>query len=297
MAALAVAAACAAAPNESTTSAEVVIANRIIANRIIANRIIANRIIANRISDTRMTVNMDNAGELLSTEEGREVFSLIVSCAMPEFITLTATVDGTDFEFLGEIGLAPQWLNQQLDATGQRWVSACMFARVNAHEVAVAISLRGPSKALVADQDERAAWTLEEGAFYGNFFGRLDHPMQWFACRGRDKAKGDTGGLGDRDCAEPDPANPGFTLCGMFFAGDCGDFAADQACESFSKAGTFYQGCHSEPLDSGCGVAQAMDEIDQTDEGVADFGPKTKGKSDGRDKAVFGQVITSFVTP
>ena len=263
--------ACAEAPNESTTSAEVVSVNRIASNRIASNRIASNRLSANR-----MTVNRNTTRELLSTEDGRDVFALLVSCALGDDITLIATVDGTDFEFSGELGLARGWLNGALDGVGQRWVSACVFARVNAHDVALPISMRGPSRALAVDDDERAGWTLEEGGFFGNLFGPMDQPIQWFACRGRDlAAAGDTGGLVNRDCARPDPANPGLTLCGFFFAGDCGAFAADRTCESFSTAGTFYQDCHTAPIQHrrpalGC------------------------DRADGR---AFAQVITTFVTP
>ena len=292
-AAVALLTACAVAPSESSTAAEVVISNRIIANRIIANRIIANRIIANRLSAHRMTVNMNTAGELLKTDDGREVFSLIVGCALADDVTLTATVDGTDFEFFGELGLAPQWLHDRLDRVGQGWVSACMFSRVNGHQVAIPISLRGPSQALDVSDDEREEWSLQEGAFFGNFFGRLDRPLQWFACRGRDLAKGEAGSLAERDCAKPDPANPGFTLCGMAFAGDCGSFAADPVCESFSKHGTFYRQCHTAPIQHHRGHGRhdrdARDPDEDFDEAVA--------SSDARGVRVFDQVITTFVTP
>ncbi len=275
--------ACAQAPDESSTSAEVISVNRILLNRILLNRILLNRIALNqialnRISTGRLSVNMSSAGDLLATADGRDVFSLVVSCAVPSDVTLVATVNGTPFEFPGEVGLAPQWLAAQLDRPGQRWVSACMFARVNAHEVVIPISMRGPHPELATSAGERAAWTLEEGAFFGNAFGPVTEPLQAFACRGKDKAAGNAGELADRDCAAPDPANPGFTLCGMIFAGDCGNFAPDQACESFSARGTFYRECHTSPI-------RAHHDGDQ-------------GRYPDRDEArVFEQVITTFATP
>lgn len=280
IATLALVSACADIPNESTTSAEVatsnrIVANRIVANRIVANRIVANRIVANRIAANRLTVSRD-AEELLATEDGREVFSLIVSCAIPSDVTLVGTVDGTDFEFFGELGLAPQWLRHGLNREGQGWVSACMFSRLNAQALAVPISIRGPIRALEASDEERALFTVEEAAFYGNFFGPLDEPLQWYACRGEGQAiLGEVGGLADRDCGEPDPANPGFTQCGLFYAGDCGSFAEEQACENFSENGTFYRRCHSAPIGHDRGRHEGGCERDQ----------------------VFRQVITSFVLP
>ena len=264
-----------AAPDEAAASQPLVTSNRITFNRITFNRIGLTRIGLTRIgltriSNSRMMVNPSAAGTMLVTEEGREVFSLVVSCAIPEDMTLVANVNGTTLEFPGEIGLAPQWLGAPLDPIGQGWVSACMLARVNAREVALPISMRGPRFALLAKADERAAFTLEEGAFFGNLFGPTNEPFQAYACRGRDQARGETGGLVDRDCTEPDPANPGFTQCGMISAGDCGAFAARQSCEFFAdRPFTFYLDCHNAPISSR---------------------PR-------RDDRVFHEVITTFVTP
>jgi hypothetical protein len=248
-------AACAEAPNESTTRGAVLTTNRITANRITANRITANRITANRITANRITADRisvsPSADELLATEDGRELFSVLVSCALPETITLVANVEGTEFDFPGEIGLARDWLYHALDREGQGWVSACLFSRVNAHAVALPISIRGPDHALATDRDEREAFSLEEGAFYGNLFEPLDQPILWIACRGADQAAGETGGLVDRDCAEPDPDHPGLTQCGFFFAGDCASFqpGGGAACEQFSDHGEFYQRCHAAPIE------------------------------------------------
>jgi hypothetical protein len=66
----------------------------------------------------------------------------------------------------------------------------------------------------------------------------------WIACRGRDQAAGETGGLVDRDCAEPDPADPTHTLCGFTYAGDCADFAPPPnafACQRFSNQGYYVE--------------------------------------------------------
>jgi len=243
--------------------------NRIGLNRIGLNRIGLNRIGLNRITNARMMINASSVGDLLATEDGREVFSLVVSCAIPMDITLVAKVQGTTLEFPGEIGLAPQWLSAPLDRSGQGWVSACMLARVNVHEIALPISMRGPRLALLVSNDERHEFTLEEGAFFGNVFGPTNEPLQAFACRGRDQARGETGELIDRDCTEPDPAKPGFTQCGMMFAGDCGGFAARHSCELFAGWASFYLDCHTAPISSH---------------------PRP-------DERVFHEVITTFVTP
>jgi len=246
-------AACVDAPGDSTTTVPRIVANRIVANRIVANRIVANKLLADKLVAGKLTssvfgVNMTTAGELISTDDGREVFAAIVACALPDFITLEATVSGVTFDFSGDLGLVSSWLTMPLGPDDQRWISACLFARVNAHEVAIPISLRGPNPALAADPDERAAFTLEEGGFFGNYFTPKDQPIQWYACRGAGQARGENGDLAFRDCTEPDPDHPGLTQCGFTYAGDCGTFAAAHACELGADGGSFYRRCHTAPI-------------------------------------------------
>jgi len=239
-------ASCAQAPTESRTTADVIMLDRLNTRLIVGNRINAIPLIARPLADDQSRVS-DSAAALLASSGGIELFSFIVNCALPADVTLLATIDDSELEFFGEFGLAPRWRSAPLDLAGQRWVSACVFARVNAHDVLVPFSARGPNLGLAADGDERAAATLEEGAFYGNLFVPFDQRIQWFACRGRDEAAGESGGLADRDCADQDPAKPSLTQCGFVFTGDCGSFAAERACESFSTNGTYYRRCHTAP--------------------------------------------------
>jgi hypothetical protein len=250
IAAVSVLAACTDLPSESMTRSSVITPNRITVNRITVNRITVNRLPASRLISTRlangqMTVNMESAGKLLATEDGPEIFSLIVSCAMPPDVTIVADVGGVPRQFFGDLGLALEWVTGPLSSAGQGWVSACMFARLNVNEVAIPISIRGPNPALQASPLERDIWRLEEGAFFGNFFTPIDQPIEWYACRGAGQASGEFGDLIDRDCTEPDPANPGLTMCGFNYAGDCGTFASDHSCDQFSGNGTFYAQCHA----------------------------------------------------
>jgi hypothetical protein len=243
--------ACAVDPTLETTSQDARIhnrlgANRLGANRLGANRLGANRLGANRLGANRLTLNPIGAADLLSTDDGRNVLSYIVSCAVPETETLvgthgtcsadsdcgtiepgTCTAGTCSYSFPGLLGLAPAWLDEQLDSTGKGWVSACMFARVNAHDTAEEISLRGAHRSLTVSPDEATLYSVEEGAFYGNLFTPLDQPIDWNACQGAGQAAGESGGLVLRDCAEPDPTNPNLTQCGFKFAGDCADFTPD----------------------------------------------------------------------
>jgi hypothetical protein len=257
-------------PDMSTTEQHTEIDNRLAGNRLAGNRLAGNRLAGNRLagnslSSTRLEA-LEATADMLKTEDGREVYSYMVGCALEEGMTIEATVPSApdvrppDFnytcknhrcKFSGGVGLAPGWAWHRLGETDQRWVSACLFARVNAHNAFEMISLRGRNDALGVSWREASKYTLQEGAFYGNLFTDDPDPNakpDWHACRGADQAAGEYGGLELRDCAEPDPANPGLTQCGFQYAGDCGDYSyrsrTDFACEWFDWYSDGYQNCH-----------------------------------------------------
>ncbi len=199
--------------------------------------VVENKLAANKLAANKLQLNNVGANDLLATDEGREVLSFIVSCAIKEGNTLVAEHDGVTYEFFGEVGLANKWLDHPIDDAGVGWVSACLFARVNASNVPIPISLRGPNNKLAASPEEKAGWTLQEGAFYGNFFTEEGEDIDWNACQGSDQVAGETGGLVERDCAEPD-GNTGLTKCGFKYTGIC-----ESACKKFEVNGTFYKKC------------------------------------------------------
>ena len=226
-------------------------ANRLAANRLgptsaasgsaAASTLAGSPLSVRKISPGRYAADSASTAAFMASDDGMEVLGFIVSCALPFDSTLVATrANGEEFEFFGELGQAPEWIDHPLKKAGRGWVSACLFARINSNDVAIPISLRGPSKDLAADNDEVASWNLEEGAFYGDYFVAPGEPVQWIACRGRDQAAGETGGLVDRDCAEPDPADPAHTLCGFLYAGDCA-----VVCERVAPEG-FYRKCQDQ---------------------------------------------------
>jgi hypothetical protein len=147
-----------------------------------------------------------------------------------------------DCEYPGSVGLASNWADKKLDNAGQGWVSACLFARSNAYDTAAEISMRGRNSALTITSTEAELYTLQEGGFYGNVFTGANNPIEWYACTGRDQATQEIGGLVLRDCAEEDPNNPGFTVCGFTYAGNCGDYSntnAPRACSATDAAGNY----------------------------------------------------------
>ena len=233
-------------------------ANRLSANKLspysaavgnaAASELAAKRIAVSDLGMGRYAANPEGVDAFMTSDEGREVLAFIVSCALPEGYTLVATANGESLEFFGEMGLADEWLSHPLKKAGRGWVSACLFARVNGSNVPLPISMRGQHQNLSTSPEEVAGWALEEGAFYGDYFVAPGEPVQWIACRGRDQALFEIGGLLERDCSEPDPNDPTKTMCGFKYAGDCGNFAPQPACDHFAPGG-YYRMCQDQPGD------------------------------------------------
>jgi hypothetical protein len=238
--------------------------NRLAQNRLAQNRLAQNRLAQNALSSTSLEANQATA-ELLADAGGRELYSYIISCALPEGITIQAEVPGAANTappdtlytcssgvcvFQGALGLAEYWIDHKLARKDQRWVSACLFARVNLHDTTEAIALRGTHDSLTVGVDEAELYNVAEGAFYGNLFTDADVPIDMNACRGEGQASGEFGGLNLRDCAEEDPTTPGFTYCGFKYAGDCADYSPEfpspYACKSVDGVQGTYEDCHAE---------------------------------------------------
>ena len=249
-------------PSTSETSQGVVSSNRIginriAINRIAINRIAINRIAINRIAINRIAINAINTHDLLNSPDctpatepncgGRDVLDYLIGCAFGPDVTLVGTTDaGTTYEFHGMVGLAPQWETRRLTTKEQRWMSACMLARVNNSGKSLFISLRGPHEALSVTAEEANDFVLQEGAFFGNIFTQT---QEFYACRGSDLYNGNFGDVvALRACAQPN-ATGDMTLCGMKFAGDCDAFNTTKACERVN--GDFYERCHTTPSSDG----------------------------------------------
>src|SRR6516165_1899681 len=92
-------------------------------NRLASNRLASNRLASNRLVETRLQANSETA-DMLNTADGREVYSYIVSCALPEGTMIEADVPGAEDTappntiyscnkghcvFSGSVGLAKHW--------------------------------------------------------------------------------------------------------------------------------------------------------------------------------------------
>jgi hypothetical protein len=328
-------AACVDAPATSSTTQQSVARNMLASNMLASNQLASNMLASNMLASNMLASNMLasnqlGSGMLLSTPDGRTVMSYILSCALPSGTTVVADKVGacvTDadcatppgnttiagacdignntctYNFFGVVGLTPEWIHKPLDQTGRHWISACLFARINAHATSEEISLRGENKALQVSPDEQLLFSLEEGAFWGNVF-RDNKSILWVACTGRDLAQGVSGGLTIRDCAKPDPANPGFTKCGFVYAGNCGAFnaalpRAPHACRQFESApgqASFYEGCRQPVADRPRpGGATDRDDGGEHGDRPHDGGHNDNDPDDGDNRASFDEVITTFV--
>jgi hypothetical protein len=248
--------------------------NRLASNRLASNRLASNRLASNRLASNRLSANhleaTEDAAELLATADGRELYFYLMSCALPPDLSIQANVPGAPDSnpespepatntpytctsgvctFPGNLGLAPKWIDRKLNRKGQRWISACLFARVNAFDTAEAISLRGKHDALAISVSEAETFTLEEGAFYGQYFVEEGEPIAWYACLGEDESGGEAGGLHLRECAEPDPEDPTLTTCGFNYTGVCRDYVSGvldpYACRTFDEG--YYEKCYVAP--------------------------------------------------
>ncbi len=173
-----------------------------------------------------------NDAGLGDTAAGRLLLKYTVQCALPSGDALKTKRKGAEVILHGSLGLAPDWKHEVLSVGDQRWMTACILARMNAFGVTVKLSIRGHHDALrTVDEAERQRYTFEEGAFYGNLFA---DPPELYACSGAGGARrAATRRL--RVCT--DPAAPGndANRCGMTMTGACAD-----VCETRDGA---YVGC------------------------------------------------------
>ena len=175
--------------------------------------------------------------ELADTPTKREQLEYLVSCALPDSVELYTKVEGTLYTFHGGLGLAPGWIGRGLTVTEERWVSACMLARVNRFGVTVQLSMRGTLalKGLQTTPEENRNYTLFEGGFFGNLFAA--EPVA-YACEGtKTRLEARDPILQKRVCTTPSHRSASgetLTLCGFVLTGNCDNAA------NFEMGGTVY---------------------------------------------------------
>jgi hypothetical protein len=115
----------------------------------------------------------------LSDPTVSQFVTYLVECALPEGDSVSYDIAGSSYTFHGSLGLAPEWKTQSCDQSCQRWVSACMLARLNKLGHHMEVSLRGEHPALKAPKSEWKKYNVREATYYGNLF---EGPEEIFAC-------------------------------------------------------------------------------------------------------------------
>jgi hypothetical protein len=152
-------------------------------NKITVNKITVNKITVNALGSAALSVGDLSSSGLMQTEDGRDVLSYVIGCALPASESRTVTYSGTAYTFDGSIGLAPDWGVRPPNVSERRWVTACLLARTNLFGVSVPISMRHDTNAvLTASPAEQAQYETVEGAFFGDLFGET---QVWYACADR----------------------------------------------------------------------------------------------------------------
>jgi hypothetical protein len=191
--------------------------NALSANALSANALSANALSANALSANALSANALSANALIANALrdplAREFLKYVVSCALDEGDDIAVRVDGKKYKFQGSLGLAPEWGESQGSCDGecQRWVSACVLARVDFAGVKRPISLRGEHRALRPEPGELRDYRIVEGAYFGNLFVK-NQPRYLCLAPGLDS--------NERVCG------PSLKDCPMTVVGSCEDACA-----------------------------------------------------------------------
>jgi len=224
---------CIASPDEGVSwsdgpalQGEALTQNALTQNALTQNALTQNALTQNALTQNALTQNALTQNALtqnaLNDPNARELFSYIVSCALPEGETLSYLADdGVTYSFEGSLGLAPEWSkpHARCNETCQQWVSGCVLSRLDYLGQHVEISIRGQNPALATTWEERHEYTQREATYYGNIFAQ---PQRFLACL----SPGETG--------DPRVCGPSLEGCAVTITGSC-----DEVCGAPRVDGSF----------------------------------------------------------
>jgi hypothetical protein len=217
--------------------------NALVPNALVPNALVPNALVPNALSPSTI---VPSALEAIQdpTETGdlsRALLKYTVSCALSPSQSFSFT--WTDSQGLvhketypGIVGLASSWAMKPLGEADQEWVSACLASRVNWYGVTVMISSRGSHPALhKSDPSETKAYTMIEGAFWGNVFAAKPRAYACFYGPNRPYSRAQR-----RDCAAGHVEADGtISECGIIeIVGPC-----EAQCQPFKGQGQYYPSC------------------------------------------------------
>jgi hypothetical protein len=211
--------------------------NLLSTNMLSTNLLSTNLLSTNALATAELTGNSlsdgsleDNSAvkEALYDPAAREVFSYIYACAASQGHTMSISIEGTNYNFNGALGLADSWRSGSCDATCQGWVSACVLARSNYYGQSVHLSLRGSHANLGTSAQEVADYPNQEGKFYGNLFTTN---AQKFSCAGPQSTANSL-----RRCTETGSPN----ACDFTGVGSCSSCTGSNCPSNFGQVITVY---------------------------------------------------------
>jgi hypothetical protein len=98
----------------------------------------------------------------------RHVLAYTVKCALQQGDSILDPVTGELYG--GRWGLATGWKNAALNASGRRYVTACLVQTLNATGTAFPLALEGPHAAIAHSAVVDATFSLEENTAVGDLF-------------------------------------------------------------------------------------------------------------------------------
>jgi len=142
-----------------------------------------------------------------------EFFKYLIQCALAPDDSWELTLNGTEYSFAGGVGLVPDIKERAITFSESRWLSACLFAHVNAFGIHVLISSRS-GDVISVTQDELAQYRVYEGAFFGD----LASNSSWYSCQGEPIAEAESESTWRqyRVCTDS-------SVCGFTSVGRCSD--------------------------------------------------------------------------
>lgn len=243
------------ATNAALVSANALTANALTANALTANALTANALTANALDPSALSALQDPGAD---GDLARQLLRYVVGCALDGTQSFQFTwTDGCgsdhDEDYEGSIGLAPGWADGPLPTSGQEWVSACLYARVNYYGTPVLISMRGPNGVMndaALSSDELSGYPNKEGAFWGNLF--QSSPTAYACSYGPDDTYSRSR---DRDCAAGHVnADQTLSSCGIIERlGSCATH-----CGTPTESGGYYPSCQSDLADSGTATSHVV---------------------------------------
>jgi hypothetical protein len=122
----------------------------------------------------------------LGSKEKRAMLGFITTCALKKNQVLASKDGDVKIEYFGKLGIAPRWNGtpNSLTESEQRWVSACVLARVNYFGTPIPFNLRTDDKSEIStpvSEQDLEDYPFFEGEFFGNIFTQ---PQKKYVCQG-----------------------------------------------------------------------------------------------------------------